>query len=206
MSKFRYISIFKTLYLRYFTQTVNKRTFVNVGKRTSLDIHKSAKIYLGERKLTLNKSWSKNDPFFSYLYMAQNAKIKVSGSFDIYSGAKIYINKGAELSLGSGYINHNLNLSCFESVVIGEGVVISENVTIRDSDNHTIKNSENKITQPITIGNHVWIGVNVTILKGVTIGSGSIIAAGAVVTSDIPEKALAGGVPAKILKQNVEWE
>jgi len=53
----------------------------------------------------------------------------------------------------------------------------------------------------ITIENDVWIGANVTILKGVTIGRGAIIAAGAVVNRSIPAFHVAGGVPAKIIKQ-----
>ena len=45
-----------------------------------------------------------------------------------------------------------------------------------------------------------------TILKGVTIGDGAIVAAGAVVTKSIPPACLAAGVPAKVIKENVEWE
>lgn len=60
--------------------------------------------------------------------------------------------------------------------------------------------------QPVEIGNNVWIGVGTTILKGVTIGDGAIIAAGSVVTKDIPARCLAAGVPAKVIKTDVEWE
>lgn len=51
----------------------------------------------------------------------------------------------------------------------------------------------------ILVGNDVWIGMNVTILPGVKIGNGVTILAGAVVNEDIPDYAVAGGVPAKIL-------
>ena len=127
--------------------------------------------------------------------------------FDVFSGSKIYINKGATLSFsGKGYMNHNVSLSCFDKISIGTDVVISEGVTIRDSDNHSILGSKKPSTAPIEIGNHVWIGLNSTILKGVKIGDGSVIAAGAVVNNDIPCNCLAAGVPAKVVKQGVNWE
>lgn len=52
----------------------------------------------------------------------------------------------------------------------------------------------------ILIGNDVWIGMNATILPGVKIGNGVTIVAGAVVSKDIPDYAIAGGVPARIIK------
>lgn len=52
----------------------------------------------------------------------------------------------------------------------------------------------------VVVKEDVWIGCNVTLLSGVTIGRGAIIAAGAVVSKDIPPYAIAGGVPAKVLK------
>ena len=52
----------------------------------------------------------------------------------------------------------------------------------------------------IVIEDDVWIGFGTTILSGVHIGKGAVIAAGAVVTADIPPYAVAGGIPAKVLK------
>lgn len=54
---------------------------------------------------------------------------------------------------------------------------------------------------PVKIGNGVWVGAHATILLGVTIGDNAVIAAGAVVTKDVPANAVAGGIPAKTIKQ-----
>ena len=176
-----------------------------VHKNVVLSSAKDAK-FTGKGTLKIGEVWDKADPFNSLFCVRDNAEVHVNNNFRIYSGAKVYVNRNAVLSLGSGYINHNLNLSCFSKIEIGEGVAISENVTIRDSDNHQIIGSEKPITLPVKIGDHVWIGMNVTILKGVIIGDGAIIAAGSVLNKNVPNNALVGGVPAKVIKNNVAWK
>lgn len=57
---------------------------------------------------------------------------------------------------------------------------------------------------PIHIGDDVWIGARVIILPGVSIGSHCIIGAGAVVTKDVPDYAVVGGVPAKVIRYRTE--
>jgi acetyltransferase-like isoleucine patch superfamily enzyme len=154
-----------------------------------------------------NASWLKRDPAHSILAIDNGGKLRVKNNFKIFSGAAVYVNKRAELILGSGYINNNLTLHCFEKIEIGEDVAIGEQVIIRDSDNHIVTSNENyQMSKPIVIGNHVWIGMNVTILKGVHIEDGAIIASGSVVTRDVPAYCLVAGVPAKVVKENVAWE
>lgn len=62
------------------------------------------------------------------------------------------------------------------------------------------KDSDFREYEPIIIGNDVWIGTRAIIMDGIHIGNGAVIAAGAVVTKDIPDYAIVGGVPAKIIK------
>jgi maltose O-acetyltransferase len=52
----------------------------------------------------------------------------------------------------------------------------------------------------IIIGDDVWIGYGAQVLSGIHIGSHAIVGAGAVVTHDIPEYAVVGGVPARVIR------
>lgn len=56
------------------------------------------------------------------------------------------------------------------------------------------------IIKPVRVGHGADVGMNASILPGVTIGKQAIVGAGAVVTGDIPEYAIAAGVPAKVLR------
>lgn len=168
-------------------------------------IHKSAKININKGLFFLNKMMRSKEPFIGMLEMDKGARINVFDTFVVHSGCHIIVLENAELNLGSGYINRNLKIRCHKEISIGNNVAISENVTIWDSDAHQILGKENFMTMPVNIGNDVWIGNNVTILKGVKIGHGAIIAAGSLVNKNIPEGCLAGGVPAKVLKENVSW-
>ena len=108
--------------------------------------------------------------------------------------------------MGSGFFNSNIKIRCHEKIEIGENVAISHDVTIMDSDAHEGLWKGYKKTKPIKIGNHVWIGTRATILKGVTIGDNAIIAAGSVVTKDVPSNTVVAGVPAKVIKTNINWK
>jgi len=56
------------------------------------------------------------------------------------------------------------------------------------------------IIKPVTVGYGADIGMNAAILPGVHIGAHSIVGAGAVVTRDVPEYAIAAGVPARVIR------
>lgn len=181
-----------------------KSRCISIFPQMSAFIADSA-IVAGEGKLELGCKWEGLRYFPSEFKMAERARITVDGHFYILTGCHVAVNEGATLNLGSGYINNNATIDCFDSITIGHGVAISSGVTIRDSDNHAI-NGNTRISAPIFIEDHVWIGLNATILKGVRIGQGAVVAAGAVVTADVPENSLVGGVPAKVIKQDIAWE
>lgn len=101
-----------------------------------------------------------------------------------------------------------------ESIRIGKFCSIARNVTLQ-SYNHNIKkitsyfigqnffnekwDDEQVSKGDITIKNDVWIGAHSIILGGVTIGNGAVIAANSMVNKDVPDYAIVGGTPAKVL-------
>lgn len=166
----------------------------------------TARIDLHGNTLCLNLPWNGKQNIPANYQFAKGAKVDVSGYFRAYTGSLISVEENAELRLGSGFINNGAKIYCFKKIVIGKDVKIAEEVILRDSDNHEILYEGYQKSAPIVIGNHVWIGMRAMVLKGVTIGEGAIVAAGAVVTKDVPPHALVGGVPAKVLKENINWK
>jgi acetyltransferase-like isoleucine patch superfamily enzyme len=181
-----------------------KSNCLRVYPNVHISVSSTASI-AGKGVLMLGSKWHGLRYLPSEIFLGEDAKLTVNGNFAIYTGFHISVSKGASLAVGSGYINNKVTIDCFTSITIGHKVAISKGVTIRDCDNHSI-NGNKMISAPITIGDNVWIGLNATILKGVSIGNGAVVAAGAVVTKDVPEKALVGGVPARIIKEDVSWE
>lgn len=53
---------------------------------------------------------------------------------------------------------------------------------------------------PIEIGSNVWLGTSVTVGAGVSIGADSVIGAGSVVLSDVPDRVVAAGTPARVIR------
>lgn len=91
-------------------------------------------------------------------------------------------------------------------VTLHDHIMTAQNVVISGL-NHGIANVATAYRyQPctvdeITIGEGCWIGANTVITAGVQVGKFSVIAAGSVVTKNIPDYTMAGGNPARILKQ-----
>ena len=187
--------------------TTENRMPLKISRKAKVNIAHTARFALGKNAhfvFGANSGAGFCRP--SYLSMGAGATISINGGFSIGDNAYIIIRKNAKLNLGSGYINSNAQIVCNESITLGNGVAIADGVLIRDCDDHDILYEGYQKTAPVVIGNHVWIGQRATILKGVTIGDNAIVAAGAVVTKDVPANTIVGGVPAKVIRENVTWK
>lgn len=103
-------------------------------------------------------------------------------------------------------------LSCIEgkSIRIGSGCMFSDGIDVRTGDSHSVLDEEGKRINPskdITICDHVWVGQGVTILKGCMILKNSIVATKSVVTKPFnKENVTIAGNPARIVKENINWD
>lgn len=168
-----------------------------------MKLDKSAKIYLNGN-LRLNSNAMGINGRTSILRMDRDSALSVNGNFSFMYGADIIIFPGAELILNEGsFINSDCKIRCSRQIEIGRNCAISHDFTVMDSDVHYL-NGDNH-TAPVKIGDNVWIGTRVTILSGVTVGDGAVIAAGSLIKEDIPPRCLAAGVPAKVVRENIEW-
>lgn len=92
---------------------------------------------------------------------------------------------------------------------IGDDCMISSNVQIRTGDSHAIVDMQgNRINhaKSITIGNHCWLGEGCKIMKGVTLAQETVVGTGSIVTKSQVSNVLLGGVPARVLKENINWD
>ena len=113
----------------------------------------------------------------------------------------VQIDFGRNLKIGKNvFINHSLTVMAIGGIDIGDNVQIGPQVTIV-TDNHDTDNRYVLHCKKVTIKNNAWIGARAVIMPGVTVGENAIIAGGAVVTKDVPDNTVAGGCPAKVLKQ-----
>lgn len=146
------------------------------------------------------------------IYIGRNTSIAkkcIFGCWTKYESVKYKprIVIGDNCSIGE--FNH---FTAINEITIGNGVLTGRYVYISDN-NHGDCEYNTLLQQPskrelnskgaVHIGNNVWIGDKVSILSGVVIGDGSVIAANAVVTKDVPAYSVVGGVPARIIKRNL---
>jgi acetyltransferase-like isoleucine patch superfamily enzyme len=91
------------------------------------------------------------------------------------------------------------------SIQIGCGVQIAPNCAFYPYD-HGFARGQLIMEQPcktkggIIIDDDAWLGHGVIVLDGVRIGKGAVIGAGSVVTNDIPDGAIASGIPSRVVK------
>ena len=157
--------------------------------------------------------FAKNLPLSYHWDFARKLRVFFARRITIHVGKHANVQKGAMFNAGvslGDYSDLGVRCQINGPVTIGDYVMMGPDCIIYTQnhkfDDLTIPMQQSGFSEvkPVTIGNDVWIGGRVIILPGVNIGNGVIVGAGAVVTKDIPDYAIVGGVPAKIVKYRNE--
>lgn len=154
-------------------------------------------------------------------YLRIGDESHVGGTF-VFERGLGEITIGNRSSIGGGCL---LICTQDEGIHIGDNVMLSWNVTVIDSNSHSanpdirandafdwlagveqgrmghFKDWSSVKSAPIYIKDGAWIGFGSSIMKGVTIGKGAIVGSNSVVTKDVPDGAIVGGNPARVLGQ-----
>lgn len=126
------------------------------------------------------------------------AGVKIGRKSYIHMGAQFFDPAGVEVGVGT-IIGQNAFLDGRDTLKIGDHVDIASGVMIYNSEHDIASEDFHATTAPVEICDYVFLGPRVTVLPGVKVGRGAVVAAGAVVTFDVPEYAVVGGVPAKVI-------
>lgn len=123
-----------------------------------------------------------------------------------YIQIPFFINIGRFTTIGKNvYINHAVSFLDMGTITIEDDVLIGPKANILTEGHPVHPDQRRALTaQPIVIKRNAWIGAGATILPGVTVGENSIVAAGAVVRTDVPPNTIVGGIPAKVIKENID--
>ena len=140
------------------------------------------------------------------------------GKNSLVAGILVAEAENSRLNIGDNvFIGGSSLIDCLGKITIENDVLISYQVIIMDSDNHSLNASErigdlkrwqsqqydwtHVQSAPVVIRSKAWIGARAIITKGVEIGEGAIVAAGSVVTKNVPPYTIVGGNPARFIRE-----
>jgi acetyltransferase-like isoleucine patch superfamily enzyme len=120
-------------------------------------------------------------------------------------GCKIRAHEGV-VSIGAKTVlGQECTISCYQHVSIGRECIIADRAMMIDFD-HGMVEVERPIREQgiykrdLRMGHNVWMGYGACVLRGVTVGDNAVIGTNSVVTKDVPDNAVVGGVPAKLIR------
>jgi maltose O-acetyltransferase len=130
------------------------------------------------------------------LFAEAGGWINVEPHVDFGNGRHVRLGEGSSI----GRDSHLSGLIAGPAVMIGpELLTIPQDHPLSADGKRWLGDGAGEFRPP-EVGEGTWIGARVILLPGVKIGRYCVIGAGAVVTRDVPDYAVAGGVPARVIR------
>jgi acetyltransferase-like isoleucine patch superfamily enzyme len=137
--------------------------------------------------------------------IGRGAQVKLGRWSWIGHGTKVRAHEGVVEIGAKSVLGQECTISAFQHVSIGRECIIADRVMMIDFD-HGMVEVERPIRlqgiykRDVEVGHNVWIGYGACILRGVSVGNNSVIGTNAVVTAEVPENAVVGGLPARVIR------
>ena len=120
-------------------------------------------------------------------------------------GNRLLVNEGTLRIGDKTVLGLDNTVACYLDVDIGPRTLVADWVYVCDFDHRTeditvpIKD-QGIVKSPVRVAGDCWMGTKVTVLRGADIGTGTVLAANSVVRGHVPDYAIVGGAPARVLK------
>lgn len=148
----------------------------------------------------------------SIFIYGNNNKITIAENCVVKAGVFWIEDNNCEIFIDSKTTIESVDFGVSENnskVYIGKDCMLSSGIKFKTGDSHSIIDSDKNFrinpAGNIYIGNHVWIGQEAIVLKNTKIGDNCVIGIRSIVTKDFGENLLIAGMPAKIIKENINW-
>lgn len=147
--------------------------------------------------------------YYNYTHVTELRQVKRGK--DVIVAPNVSFANGRNIEIGDrSRIGANVSLWAGPGqgrIIIGTDALFAPNVMLtaanyRFNDGSPVTNQAMD-EGDIVVGRDVWFGCGVVVLPGVTVGNRAILAAGAIVTKDVPENAIVGGNPARIIGMRI---
>jgi acetyltransferase-like isoleucine patch superfamily enzyme len=150
------------------------------------------------------------------LEIGRGATLRIGRWAWIGDGSKIRVHEG-EVSIGAKTVmGQECTISAYQHIQIGRECIVADRVMLIDFDHGVIEverpvRLQGIYKRDVRVGHNVWIGYGACILRGVSVGDNSIVGTSTVVTRNVPENAVVGGIPARVLRmrdtpRRLRWE
>jgi acetyltransferase-like isoleucine patch superfamily enzyme len=165
------------------------------------------------RWLWLKLRWRGRFKTDGLCFVCPGVKLEIGRDASIFLGRWAWLGHGCKIRSHEGSVSigaksvlgQECTISSYQHVAIGRECIIADRVMLIDFDHGMVEverpiRNQGVYMRDVKVGHNAWIGYGACILRGVTVGDNSVIGTNSVVTKDVPDNAVVGGVPAKLIR------
>jgi acetyltransferase-like isoleucine patch superfamily enzyme len=145
-----------------------------------------------------------------------NARVVLGRWSWLGHGTKVRAHEGEVIIGAKSVLGQECTLSAYQHIEIGRECVIADRVMLIDFDHGVVEverpiRAQGIYMRDVNVGHNVWMGYGACVLRGARVGDNCVVGTNSVVTKDVPDNAIVGGVPARVIRmreapQRMGWE